>query len=515
MNAAETIPSRYQSPELVLEVRGVSKSFPGVQALDNVDFTLHRGEVHVLVGENGAGKTTLVKILLGAYTKDSGTILVHGKEVLFRNPKDAVEAGIGAVYQEFSLVPNLSVAENIFLGRQATRQIARTLNWIEWPTLHAKTVSALAEFGVRVDPRAKVKTLGVATRQLVEIVKALTLNAKLLIMDEPTASLSGHEREHLFEVIRSLKSKGVSIVYISHRLEEIAGIGDRVTVLKDGRKVGTVDAARTSIDTIVGMMVGRDLREIFPTRDCRPGDVLLELKSLSAPGRYEDISLTIREGEIVGITGLIGAGKTELVRGIFGADRTTSGEIWFKGEKMRGGSPNQAIRLGMGLVPEDRREQGLILALNVKENIGLPSLRRFSRFGIINTIREARETTRHMTDVGIRPRDPSRKVSYLSGGNQQKVVVAKWLCSDSSVYIFDEPTRGIDIGAKAEVYGLMASLARAGSGVLMISSEVAEIVGMCDRIIVMHKGKVAAELTHETATQERILGAALRGVNAL
>lgn len=503
--------STEQVENVILKMRGVTKDFPGVRALDSVDFTLRRGEIHVLVGENGAGKSTLIKILTGAYSKDAGTICINADEVAFASPKDAVAHGIGVVFQEFSLVPALSVAENLYLGRSLSRRFAG-LKVLDWPVMNSAAFKALAEFGVEVDPKAKVRDLSVATRQLVEIAKALALQSKILIMDEPTAALSPQEIDHLFAVLKDLKSQGVSIIYISHRLGEIEKLGDRVTVLKDGKRVDTVETSQVSTSDIVRMMVGRDVEQLYPERKPNPGEVILEVSNLSS-SRFHDVSFSLHAGEILGITGLIGSGKTEVVRSMFGADGVTSGKVMLEGKTVDFRSPNKAIRHGIGLLPEDRRSQGLILPLNIRTNISLPNLRHFLRFGFISPSLESQEVNRLIREVNVRPPDPTQRVEYLSGGNQQKVVVAKWLCSRSKVYIFDEPTRGIDVGAKAEIYELMALLAESGASILMVSSEIPEILGMCDRVIVMHKGSIAAKYSSETATKEKILVAALRGAN--
>jgi ribose transport system ATP-binding protein len=496
----------------VLEVIGVCKDFPGVRALDHVDLAVRRGEVHVLVGENGAGKSTLVKILTGAYSKDAGTIQVDGEEMVFRRPADAAARGIAAVFQEFSLVPSLSVAENLFLGRLATRtRLGGLIRPIDWSFMNSRARQALKDFGVDIDPATKVRDVGVATEQLIEIAKALSLDARILIMDEPTAALSRREITHLFGVVRLLKDKGVSIIYISHRLDEIREVGDRATVLKDGRAIATVELSDVPLDAIVRMMVGRELGDVFPDRKHGAGEVLLDVRHLTSHGKFEDVSLHVRSGEIVGITGLVGAGKTELARSIFGADPHDSGDLWLGGRPVVLESPRRAIQKGIGFLPEDRRAQGLVMPLSVRHNVSLPSLSRFVHFGFIRPSKENDAVSIRTRQVDIRPSDPTRRVEYLSGGNQQKVVLAKWLTAESAIYIFDEPTRGIDVGAKTEIYRLMGELAAAGKGVIMISSDIPEILGICDRILVLHLGKPAAEFSKDTATSERILNAAMIG----
>jgi ribose transport system ATP-binding protein len=446
------------------------------------------------------------------YTRDEGEILVDGKKVSIRNRSDAAAYGIGIVFQEFSLIPALSVAENLFIGRLPhASKFKGLINYINWTDMNRKAEKALGDFGVEIDPRTKVKDLGVALKQLVEIAKALASNARILIMDEPTAALSKQEIDHLFAVIRELKAKGVSIIYISHRLGEVSVIGDRATILKDGEKVNSILISDVSVAEIVRMMIGRDLGDLYPSRQSTPGRVLLKLVGLSSKNKFQDISLDIREGEIVGITGLVGSGKTELVQAIFGADRGWTGEIIFDGMKTEIVSPRQAGQLGLGFLPEDRESQGVVSALTVRENISLANFHQFIRLGFIRPSLEAAVTSDYIRQVDIRPPDPKKKVRLLSGGNQQKVVLSKWLCSNSRLYIFDEPTRGIDIGAKIEIYKLMASLAQSGCGVLMVSSEIQEIKGMSDRVIVMHKGKIRAELPPSEFKVDDMLMAATGG----
>ncbi len=492
----------------LLEMRGITKRFPGVVALDGVDFELEAGEVHVLLGENGAGKSTLIKMLSGAYRPDEGEILVDGAPVRIASATVAQELGISTIYQEFNLVPQLTVAENVFLGRQPRR-----LGLVDRRRMVEEARGLLERMKVRVDPRAKVEELGVAQRQMVEIAKALSLEARVLIMDEPTAALSGQEVERLFEIVRDLKEGGVGVIFISHHLEEVAEIGDRVTVLRDGRVVGTVPAGTGSAE-LVRMMVGRSIEDQFPRRRPEVGGVLLEVRNLSREGVLDDVSFELRAGEIVGIAGIVGAGRTELARAIFGADPVDSGEILIGGRPVRRVDPREAKRRGMGFVTEDRQGQGIVPPLSVAENLALASLGEGAKAGIVDRRGQRRRAEGMIRDLAIRTPGPEQEVRYLSGGNQQKVVIGKWLLADSKVLIMDEPTRGIDVGAKVEIYELMNRLTEEGAGILMISSELPEVLGMSDRILVMSGGRITGELSAEEATQERVMELATLGSEA-
>jgi ribose transport system ATP-binding protein len=492
----------------VLQMRGISKQYPGVQALDNVDFEVRAGEVMALVGENGAGKSTLMKILAGAEMRDQGEILLDGKPVHITNPHEAMELGIRIIYQEFNLVPYLSAAENIFLGREPR---ARVPGFVDFRTMYARAQQLIDELGVQIDVRTPVQYLSVAQQQMVEIAKAISQNARVLAMDEPSATLTEHELQNLFRLIRRLKEQGVGIIYISHRLEEIFEIADRVTVLRDGKLVGVRYVAETNRDELIRMMVGREITEQFPTRKTQRGDVALEVRHLNRKGVLHDISLKVHKGEIVGMAGLVGAGRTELARAIFGADPIDSGEILLEGKPVRIRSPQDAIRLGIGLMTEDRKALGLILSMTVRENNTLANLKALTRLGFVQLRRERQVAEQYVRDLMIRTPSIEQAVKNLSGGNQQKVVLAKWLFTRSKVLIFDEPTRGIDVGAKAEIYQLMNRLAEEGVAILMISSELPEVLGMSDRILVMHQGRIAGELSREEATQERIMHLATGG----
>ncbi len=489
----------------LLQMCQIRKTFPGVLALDSVDFELRKGEVHVLLGENGAGKSTLIKILSGACQKDSGQIFLNGREITIRNPRHAQELGIGSIYQELALVPHLSAAENIFLGREPVRPAGI----IDNRKLLKAGQAILDDLGVDIPAHGTVKDFGVAQQQMIEVSKALSLDAGLLIMDEPTSALTEHEIKTLFAVIRRLKSRGVSVIYISHRLEELFEIGDRVTVLRDGRYVGTRTVADVTRSELIRMMVNRELTEQFPKQKAPRGEELLRVENLNRGNVLRDISFSLHAGEVLGIAGLLGSGRTELARAIFGADRIDSGKIYVKGRRRQIQSPRQAIRLGIGLLTEDRKTQGLILGLSVKENICLSSLDYFTRLGIIDLDREDMAVEPVVRELRIKTPSLEQKAVYLSGGNQQKVVMSKWLLSKADILLFDEPTRGIDVGSKVEIYQWMNRLIGQGAAIIMISSELPEILGMSDRILVMHQGRIATEFPREEATQELILHHAL------
>jgi len=494
----------------ILELKGITKEFSGIRVLDNVDFDLRKGEVHIIVGENGAGKSTLVKILTGVYSKDQGKIFINGKEVQIHNRNDATRNGIAIVFQEFSLIPTLSVAENIFVGHlPVSLKLGGLLRIVDWKTILDRSKHFLEDFGVNIDPMTKTRTLGIAVQQLVEILKALMLNAQILIMDEPTATLSKFEIEHLFHIIGELKKNGVSIIYISHRLNEINLIGDRVTVLKDGCRINTLKIAETSTKEIIHMMIGRNISDIYPKKENVKKREILKVENLSLDNQFRRISFQVHEGEILGITGLVGSGKTELANTLFGILRRTSGNVFVNDKKIDVKSPVRAISLGLGLLPEDRKQKGIILPLNIQENMSLPNLEQFMKFRIISLKKERRTVKKYMDVVHVRPNDPKKKVRFLSGGNQQKVVLSKWLCSQSKLFIFDEPTRGIDIGSKMEIYKLMNYLSQSGCGIVMISSEIPEIIGMCNRILVMRKGEITNMFHQEGATSDMILQASI------
>lgn len=486
--------------EYILEMKNISKQFPGVKALNNVNLNIKKGEVHVLVGENGAGKSTLMKILNGVYSKDSGEIVFKGKPIQIRNPREAQEAGISIIYQELNLIPKLSIAENIFLGREPLKKNGL----IDWKMVYKETEVLLKKLEIDLDPRTKINRLGIAQQQMIEIAKALSFKSDIIVMDEPTSALTDKEINKLFAVIRQLKESGVAIIYISHRLEEIKQIGDRLTVLRDGNYIGTYEVKDIDIDTIIQLMVGRKVDEKYPKETAEISDIVLEVRNLNN-AKLKNISFRLKKGEILGLAGLMGAGRTELARAIFGVDPINSGDIYINGIKKNISSPLDAIKNGIGLLPEDRRTQGLIQKMNVLENITLPNLNSFVDRIFINKKREINKSIEFIEQVNIRTPSPLAKVRFLSGGNQQKVVLAKWLCANVEIIIFDEPTRGIDVGAKVEIYKLICNMAKSGKAILLISSELPEVLGMCDRILVMHEGKITGELSRQEATQEKIL----------
>ncbi len=486
----------------LFELRGISKEFPGVKALDDVSFEIRAGEVHMLVGENGAGKSTLMKILCGAYRADRGAFFSNGAPVTIHGAGDARRFGIAVIFQDFTLVPYLDIAQNIFLGREFS---SRVPGFIDRRRLYAEAKRVLDGIGFDIDPHEPVHSLGVAQQQMVEIAKALSQDARILVMDEPTAALSDHETEKLFAMIAGLKAKGVAIIYISHRLPEVFALGDRITVLRDGRKITDLLPKETTPDQLVTLMVGRPVDTTY-TRPARPapGAVALEVKNLSGPSGFADVSLTVRAGEIVGLCGLVGSGRTEVARAIFGADRVSAGEIRLFGEPIAE-LIEAATRRGMALIPENRKTQGLALARSVGDNIVLAGLRKMFPTGIFVPRRALKAARAVIDKLRIATPTPRRPVGTLSGGNQQKVVIGKWLNADAKFFIFDEPTRGIDVGAKSEIFRLLDGLVHNGAAVLMISSEQIEIVHICDRAYVMRGGRIAGELTHSQLTEANIV----------
>ncbi len=507
-------PAGYDSPtdnQSLLKLEGISKSFPGVRALHNVHLDVSRGEVHALLGENGAGKSTLVKILSGAYMRDGGEIIWEGRPIHIHTPKEAQDLGISIIYQEFNLVPQLSIAENVWISREPLRQ--RALRWIDWKEMHRQTQALLDELHLDLDPRRPVAGLGVAQQQMVEIAKALSLDAKLLIMDEPTSALTGTEIKQLFSVIRRLKARGVAVVFISHQLDQVFEICDRGTVLRDGEYIATVQLADTAEEEIIRLMVGRTLDQQYPKLPARRGAEALRVERLNRAGALHDINFSAYSGEILGIAGLVGAGRTELMRAIFGADPIDSGRIIIFGQATDVKSPQAAIHAGMGLLPEDRKQEGLVLLLSVLHNMSMASLDKLTSGLLLRLDYERAQAAGFVDKLRIATPGVSQKAQFLSGGNQQKVVLAKWLASQSKILIFDEPTRGIDVGAKVEVYHLMNSLVESGVAVIMVSSEMPELLGMSDRVLVMREGRIRAELSRQEATQEKILAAAMGANN--
>ncbi|MET7637780.1 sugar ABC transporter ATP-binding protein [Streptomyces sp. NPDC005438] len=500
-----------KSPPEILSTEGLTKSFPGVVALDGVTFGVRPGEVHVLLGENGAGKSTLIKTLSGAQQPDQGRVLVDGKPVRFKDAQTAERLGIATIHQEFNLVPDLTVAENIFLGRQP-----RNFGLVNRRRMNQDAQQLLRRVGLSVSPDAKLRGLGVAHLQMVEIAKALSLQARVLIMDEPTAVLTSEEVEKLFTIVRALRAQGVGIVFITHKLEEVAVLGDRVTVLRDGRSVGQVPA-HTDRDELVRLMVGRSIEQQFPRLQVSAGPVsdtpLLSVRGLTRRGHFENVSFQVRPGEVVSLAGLVGAGRTEVARAVFGADRYDQGTVEVGGRRLTPGNVNAAMDAGIGLVPEDRKSQGLLLDASAEENLGLVTLRSATRAGWVDRGSQRKAARNIAQRLGVRMARIDQKVRTLSGGNQQKIVIGKWLLANSQVLVLDEPTRGVDVGAKVEIYHLINELTASGRAVLMISSDLPEVLGMSDRILVMSQGRITGELAAGSATQDAVMALAVQNAS--
>ena len=490
--------------DLLLKMAGIEKSFPGVHALNQAQFELRAGEVHALVGENGAGKSTLMKILSGIYSKDAGSVRYQGKEVEITSPRAAQHLGISMIHQELNLMNHLTLAQNVFVGREPRQSLRFMLDEVK---INAQTQALFDSMHLRLDPRTLAAELTVAKQQMVEIAKALSFNSQVLIMDEPTAALTESEIDELFRIIRQLRSKGVGIVYISHRLEELKQISDRITVMRDGHYVDTVDAKKVTIDQIIGMMVGRAIYESSPEVPEQPNQaVVLAVRGLSRGTAIRDVSFVLKKGEILGFAGLMGAGRTEVARAIFGADPIDSGEIFVKGRRTAIQSPRDAVRHGIGYLSEDRKRYGLAVGLSVEANIVLASFEQFvGSLGVVDDSKVRSIASRYVDLLSIKTPGIQQMVRNLSGGNQQKVVIGKWLTADTEILIFDEPTRGIDVGAKSEIYRLLNELAHAGKSIIMISSELPEILRMSHRIVVMCEGRITGELAAAEATQEKIM----------
>ncbi len=495
--------------EVILTMKGIDKSFPGVHALDHVDLEVCRGEVHALMGENGAGKSTLMKVLTGIYTKDSGTITFEGKEVEFHNAKEAQNAGIVIVHQELNMLGHLTVAQNIFIGREPRKGIR-----IDDKKMNEDTRALFRRLNIDIDPTETMSRLTVGKQQMCEIAKAISHEAKLIVFDEPTAALTEAEIEELFKIIRDLRAQQMGIIYISHRMDEIKVITDRVTVMRDGCYVGTLISKDCTKDDIINMMVGRVIYEEPKTKSMVAPDapVVLKVEHLNAGKMVQDVSFELRKGEILGFSGLMGAGRTETARAIFGADPKQSGQIWVNGKEVNIKSPMDAVKYGIGYLSEDRKRYGLVVQKPITENTTLAVLKRYVNGIFINGKGEKTDTEKFVDSLTIKTPDSEQLVVNLSGGNQQKVVIAKWLCRDNDILIFDEPTRGIDVGAKNEIYKLMNALAASGKSIIMISSEMAEILRMSDRIIVMCEGRITGELDIAEANQGNIMSLATRDI---
>ena len=490
--------------EIIVSMEGIEKSFPGVHALNQCKFELRAGEVHALIGENGAGKSTMVKIMTGVYRKDAGTVFYKGKEVDFQGPKEAQELGISIVHQELNLMPHLTIAQNIFIGRETTEAAKFLLNE---KVINDKTQALFDRMHLNLDPRTKVADISVAKQQMVEIARALSFKSEVVIMDEPTAALTESEIDELFRMIYELRDSGVGIVYISHRMEELKKICDRITVMRDGCYIDTVNMKDVTIDQIIHMMVGRTIYETAkPCTDNCSNEIVLEVKDLNRGRMVKNISFNLKKGEILGFAGLMGSGRTEVARAIFGADTIESGEIFIKGNKALIKSPQDAVKHGIGYLSEDRKQFGLTVGMDVESNIVLSTFNKFTgHFGFVNVAKTKAIAEKMVKDLRIKTPSISQKVKFLSGGNQQKVVIGKWLTRDSDILIFDEPTRGIDIGAKSEIYKLLNDLAAEGKSIIMISSELPEILRMSHRIMVMCGGRITGELSAQEATQNLIM----------
>lgn len=490
----------------ILRLENITKTFPGTLALDKVNFDLEAGEVHALVGENGAGKSTLIKTISGIYQPDSGSIYLNGNLVNLKNALFAQKHGIASIYQEPTIFPDLSVAENIYMGHQECSPITKRLNWKK---MYDNTEQLLESLELKLDPRTMVRNLSAAEQQLVEIVKALSLNSQILIMDEPTSALTLNEVKDLFKIIKHLKSSGTSIIFISHRIEETFEIADRVTVLRDGHYIGTKNISTVTVDELIKMMIGRTLSELFSKRFAERGGLILKVEAFSKERQFHDITFKLHKGEILGFYGLIGAGRSELARAIFGLESPDSGKIFINGEQVHVRNPRMIMKHGVAYLPEERQHQGLILQMNITNNITLPILDQFIKMGLVDTGKETGVAKKYADMLDVRASGLWNKVMQLSGGNQQKVVLAKWLATNPQILILDEPTRGIDVGAKASVHKFMSELVSQGIGIMVISSELPEILGMSDRIIVMYEGRITGEFTREEASQEKILSAAV------
>lgn len=484
----------------ILEMLGICKSFPGVQALENVELRLTRGSVHALMGENGAGKSTLMKILMGMYQQDSGAIVYDGHKISGYDQRMAIKMGITMVHQELSYIPNMTIAENMFLGREIVKS-----GLIKKEEMRQKTKKWLLRVGMTLDPKRRMESLSVSERQMVEIAKCVSYNARIVIMDEPTSAITNKEVELLFKVIRDMKSKGVAIIYISHKMDEVLDIADEVTVFRDGMFIDTYSTENIDVETIIMSMVGRELKKVFPQKSNQTGNDVLKVTGLKREGVFADIAFSLKKGEILGFAGLMGAGRTEIMRAIYGLDRLDRGQIFIHGKKVVIKNPKDAIRNKIGLVNEDRKGVGLVVSLSIKKNLTLSNLDKYFRGVVIRSRKEAKLADEMIDTLAIKTPGREQLVKNLSGGNQQKVVLGKLLLDESEILILDEPTRGIDIGAKSEIYKLICRLAAGGKAVIVVSSEMVELMGLCDRIIVLHEGRITAEIERKDFSQETIM----------
>jgi inositol transport system ATP-binding protein len=490
--------------EPLLRMEGISKAFPGVQALDNVHLEVQPGTVHALMGENGAGKSTLMKVLIGMYTPDAGTITLGGEPVRIPDTAHALKLGISMIHQELSPVPEMTVAENIYLGREPLNRFG----FIDKGRMYADTRELLAKWDIHLNPRVAMKRLSVAQTQMAEIAKAISYNARLIIMDEPTSAITEREVDHLHGMIRSLRGSGVSIIYITHKMDEVFKISDYVTVFRDGKHVATLPAGELDRQKLISLMVGRELTHMFPKENAGVGEVVMSVRGLTRKGLVKDVSFDLRRGEILGLSGLMGAGRTEVLEGIFGVVPIDAGEILINGKKVSIKSPSDAIHHGLGMLTEDRKRTGIMGVLPVRDNVTIASLSRFSHFGLLNKRQMDAAVRRERDALAIKTPSIHQLIKNLSGGNQQKVLVSRWLLTTPEILMIDEPTRGIDVGAKAEIHRLMSNLAQEGKAILMVSSELPEILGMSDRVLVMHEGRITGEFSRAEATQEKIMNAA-------
>lgn len=494
----------------LLELKKISKYFPGVKALESIDLDIYPGEIHGIIGENGAGKSTLIKILTGAHSNDEGKIFIEGKEIKINGPRDAMNYGITAIYQELNTIPHLTVAENVYLGRELKTSQKRV--FLKIKEMREKSKALLNDLGQNIDTASNISKLGIGKQQMIEIAKALSINTKILIMDEPTSSLTDREVKELLRTVKELKAKGISVIYISHRLEEVMEICDTITVMRDGKKIETRSRNEVdSIDTLIKLMVGRSLEKQYPKIKVQIGEEALRVENLTKEGVFKNINFNVHKGEIVAVAGLVGAGRTEVMRTIFGVDKYDSGNIYINGSKVNIKCPRDAMNLGIAFLTEDRKGQGLILDQDINYNVNISSLDKVKKRILLNIANMKERTIDNIKKLNIKPQKQDFIVGQLSGGNQQKVVIGKWLNTNANIFIIDEPTRGIDVGSKVEVYNVLNELIKKGAAVIMVSSELPEVLGISDRIFVMHEGEMKAEINIEEANQENIMHAATGG----